>query len=350
MDGLAFVDQSEKVRDKPGTQSGRLNEATEQDERGDTFAGPRVSDVLGQPVPTRPPPRTNVLFDRVVGTVRSWLAVLLRPRVAGVLIFGVGVLIMLLLGYIYLFTPLSEGRAQHALLQEISANPAKSFALAQGKVPPEGGLVAVLEIPSLHLYDAVVEGTSAQDLRVGPGHMPTTALPGQPGNAVIAGRRATFGAPFGSIGSLKTGQSIVVVDGFGTYHYKVTRVVYAEGGKHDVVTETKKNRLTLVTATSGFFPRGRLAVLAKLEGKPLTDAVEPHNHVPAAELGLAGAPASGLLALFWCLVFFVLLSAAAWLVRHWNQPVVVYVLAVPVLLLVALLACESIIGFLPATV
>jgi hypothetical protein len=72
--------------------------------------------------------------------------------------------------------------------------------------------------------------------------------------------------------------------------------------------------------------------------------------VTSAELGLAGDPASGLLAIFWCLVFFALLSIAAWLLRHWDQPVVVYVLAVPVLLLVALFACESIIGFLPATV
>jgi hypothetical protein len=130
----------------------------------------------------------------------------------------------------------------------------------------------------------------------------------------------------------------------------VTQVVYAEGGRHDVVTETAMNRLTLVTAASGFFPRGRLAVLATLMGKPLAGTTEPHFHASAAELGLAGDPASGLLAIFWCLVFFVLLSVAAWLVRHWDQPVVVYVLAVPVLLLVALFASESIIGFLPATV
>ena len=65
--------------------------------------------------------------------------------------------------------------------------------------------MAVLEIPALHLFDAVVQGSDAEDLRSGPGHMPTTALPGEPGNAVIAGRRATFGAPFGAIGSPQAG-------------------------------------------------------------------------------------------------------------------------------------------------
>ncbi len=347
MDGLTFLDEAEEVPSGLGSQSGDPDEATAMDER---FSGPSVSDVLGHEVPTKPPAKVRLLFDGVVEAIGSALALLLRPRVIGVLIFGLGLLIMLLLGYIYLFTPLSEGRAQHTLLQEITADPAKTFNLAEGKLPSEGSPVAVLEIPALNLIDAVVQGTDAQDLRVGPGHMPTTALPGQPGNAVIAGRRATFGAPFGSIGSLKKGQFITVIDGYGTYHYEVTRVVYAVGGRHDVVTETATNRLTLVTAASGFFPHGRLAVVTKLMGKPLADTTQPHFHVTSAELGLADDPASGLLAVFWTLAFFVLLSASAWLVRRWDQPVVVYVLAVPVLLLVALFACENIIGFLPATV
>ena len=225
---------------------------------------------------------------------------------------------------------------RNALLQEITANPAKSFDLAQGKVPPEGNPVAVLEIPSLHLYDAVVQGTDAQDsaCRSRPHADDRTARTTR--KRRDRGATSTFGAPFGGIGSLKKGQGVVVVDGLGTYHYKVTKVVYAEGGRHDVVTETKANRLTLVTAASGFFPCGRLAVIAKLEGKPLADTTEPHNHVPVAELGLSGDRVLGLLALFWCAVFFVLLSGAAWLLRHWNQPVVVYLLAVPILLLVAL--------------
>lgn len=314
------------------------------------FSAPAVSDVLGHPVATRKPSALEALAERVIAVLRKGLAFVMRPQVIGILVFGLGVLIMLLLAYIYLFTPLSEARAQHGLLQEITSDPAKTFSLSEGGIPPEGGPVAVLEIPSLHLLDAVVQGTDAQDLRSGPGHMPTTSMPGQPGNAVFAGRRATFGAPFGAIGSLKKGQIVTVVDGFGTYHYAVTRVVYATGGKHDVITQTAGDRLTLVTAASGVFPQGRLAVIAALIGHPLPGTTRPRFHPEASELGLAGDPASGFLAVLWCILFFALLSAAAWLLRNWDQPVVVYLLAVPVLLLVALFACESIIGFLPATV
>jgi sortase A len=345
MNSLTVLDEDEEA---PAGES--QESAGGRSSRTDAPAAPSVSDVLGQAVPTQNPSALAAFAERTFAPVRAGLAVLLRPRVIGVLVFGLGVFILLLLGYIYLFTPLSADRAQHILLQEITASPAKTFSLAEGGIPAEGSPVAVLQIPSLHLLDAVVQGTDAQDLRSGPGHMPTTSMPGQPGNAVIAGRRATFGAPFGAIGSLKKGDVITVVDGYGTYHYSVRSVVYAKGGRHDVVTQTAGNRLTLVTAASGVFPQGRLAVIAKLIGKPLPGTTRPRFHPAAAELGLAGDPASGLLAVLWCIAFFALLSGAAWLLRHWDQPVVVYVLAVPVLLLVALFACESIIGFLAATV
>jgi len=308
-----------------------------------------VADVIGRHSAPAEPPGPGVLESAWI-RVRAALAVLARPRVAGVLVAGLGVLILLLLGYIYVFTPLSGQRAQHALLQQITSEPANTYNLAAGQLPPDGDPVAILEIPSLHLVEAVVQGSDAQDLRTGPGHMPTTALPGQAGNAVILGRRSTYGAPFGAIGTLKRGDVIKVVDGYGTFRYRVARVVDAQGGRHDVVTETASNRLTLATASSGFFPTGRLAVIAKLIGKPFEGTVEPRFHPGTSELGLVGDGASALLAVLWTVLFFALLSAAAWLLRHWSQPVVVILLAVPILLLVALFACESLVGALPATV
>ena len=312
-----------------------------------------VADVLGPGVvPAAGAPRPSLLrlLRRFLKVVGAALAVLVRPRVAGVLVFGLGVLIILLLGYVYVFTPLSEQRAQHTLLQEITADPARTFDLAVGRIPSEGSPVAVLEIPALDLDQAVVQGTDAQDLRSGPGHLPSTALPGQAGNAVIMARRATFGGPFGEIGGLHKGAVITVIDGYGTFHYRVSSVVNATGGRHDVVTPTASNRLTLATASSGFFPRGRLAVIAELDGKPFPGTVEPRFRVPSSELGLSGDPVSGLLFILWSILFFVLLCGAAWLLRHWDQPIVVYLLTLPVLLVVALFACESLVGYLPATV
>ena len=76
---------------------------------------PNVADVLGVGVAAEEPPGPSRL-RRSLTAVRATLAVLARPRVAGVLVFGLGVLIILLVGYVYVFTPLSAAaRAAHPL-------------------------------------------------------------------------------------------------------------------------------------------------------------------------------------------------------------------------------------------
>jgi sortase A len=284
----------------------------------------------------------------------SELRALFQPQRAGVVVSGIGLLVLLLLGYVYFFTALSAQRAQHALLQSITstapADEAATYNLALGAIPAQGHPVAVLEIPALHLVDAVVQGSDAEDLRSGPGHMPTTPMPGQPGNAVIAGRRATFGAPFGALPTLRRGDIIRIVDGYGTFRYRVNKIKTVAAGRIDVVSPTSDNRLTLVTASSGFFPSGRLAVVADLVGSPVKGTVVPHFHPATAQLGIEGDPVSGLLALAWGALFVIILTLTARLLRHWTQPVVVGILTVPVLVAVGLFACESVVGFLQATV
>jgi len=357
MDVLSFLGPS--TEEVPATGDGRApagaDDATQElptqpDEGQPADAGPSatVADMLG----LEPPPvevRGPGLATRAKAATRTGLATVARPQVAAVIVTGVGLFIVILLGYMYLFTALSEQRAQHNLQQALNSQVAATYSLAEGHLPAQGRPVAVIDVPNLHLTAAVVQGTDAQDLRSGPGHMPTTPMPGQPGNSVIAGRRTTYGAPFGGLGSLRRGDPIRVVDGLGTYIYRVTTVTTVAAGQPDVVTPTAANRLTLVTAGSGFLPSGRLVVIARLVGPPIHGTVVPVFRAVPAQLGLAGDPVDGLLALGWALLFVVLVAATAWLLRHWPQPVVIYLLAFPVLLAVALFACESVVGFLPAT-
>lgn len=271
-------------------------------------------------------------------------------QLAGLFLAGLGTLALLLLGCILELSAINEQRAQHGLLQAITADPAATYNLALGAVPAKGRPVAVLQIPTLGLLAAVVQGSTETDLQTGPGHMPTTPLPGQPGNAVLAGRRSTFGAPFGRIGTLRPGDGIRVVDGYGQFRYRVVRVELVGAGQRDVVGPTSDNRLTLVTANSSLFPTGRLAVVADQIGKPVAGARTPSFGPAPNELGLEGDNASGVLALLWFTLLVALVGATAWSLRRWSQPVVVYLLAVPVVLVVLLFTWESIVGFLPATV
>ncbi len=73
--------------------------------------------------------------------------------------------------------------------------------------------------------DAIVVQLSGLDdsenLKRGPGHIPGTAYPGQPGNMVISGHRTTYGAPFRHIEQLQNGDEIVLVTADSSYVYSV---------------------------------------------------------------------------------------------------------------------------------
>src|SRR5438034_7720310 len=78
-------------------------------------------------------------------------------------------------------------------------NPTVSTTLAPLAAPPEGDVVARIFIPKIGIDKYVVEGVNVDDLRKGPGHYPSTQLPGHEGNSAIAGHRTTYGAPFGDL-------------------------------------------------------------------------------------------------------------------------------------------------------
>src|SRR5207237_730077 len=89
-----------------------------------------------------------------------------------------------------------------------------------------GSPVAVLDIPAIGIRDmVVVQGTSPENMTLGPGHLRDTPMPGQAGVSEIFGRRATFGAPFarlaGADGALVLtftwGVALAGVSALGTY-------------------------------------------------------------------------------------------------------------------------------------
>ena len=119
-------------------------------------------------------------------------------RLTGFALVGLAALLVLFLVYLVAFTPLTASRDQQRLADSLKGQPLTVYKLVDGRLPAEGSAVAVLKIPAIGVDQVVVYGTSAADLMNGPGLMQGTSLPGSPGNSVIAGRRVTFGAPFGS--------------------------------------------------------------------------------------------------------------------------------------------------------
>ncbi len=150
--------------------------------------------------------------------------------------------------------------------------------------------IARIEIPRINLNKTVVEGVRVSDLRKGPGHYPNTPLPGQAGNAAIAGHRTTYGAPFGDIDELVPGDQIKVTTIQGEFTYEV--VEQGDGYGHIIVPPSAievlsqnfrdhPNRLTLTACHPKGSSRQRIIVVAELMGETAPTYPRPGEEPPA---------------------------------------------------------------------
>ena len=139
--------------------------------------------------------------------------------------------------------------------------------------PASGEALGRIEIPKIGVDWVVVEGVGAAELRTGPGHMPHTPLPGQPGNAVVSGHRTTNGAPFGSLDQLEEGDTIVVETLIGTHTYEVVSSAIVKPDGMWVTEQWDGAWLTLTTCHPKFSSRERLIVFAKLVSGPNHEAI-----------------------------------------------------------------------------
>jgi len=140
--------------------------------------------------------------------------------------------------------------------------------------PPVGEAVARIRIPKIGLDNIVVNGISREDLRKGPGHYPDTPLPGQLGNAAIAGHRTTYGAPFGDLDQLARGDRIAIRTLEGSFDFDVTDLLVVDPSDVAVLQPTHEDRgdpsspllatLTLTTCTPKYSAAQRLIVKAEL--------------------------------------------------------------------------------------
>ncbi|HLJ51356.1 MAG TPA: class D sortase [Bryobacteraceae bacterium] len=106
-------------------------------------------------------------------------------------------------------------------------------------------LVGRLEIPRLRLAAIVREGVDQGTLEKAVGHIPSTAWPGEPGNAALAGHRDTF---FRALRNIKKNDRIVVSTLDGDYQYQVQSTKIVMPSDVGVLKPTGGgNELTLVT-------------------------------------------------------------------------------------------------------
>lgn len=129
--------------------------------------------------------------------------------------------------------------------------------------PFRGEPLLRLEIPAIGRDDIVVPGVDLDDLKDGPGHYPDTPLPGQLGNAAIAGHRTTYGAPFFDVDQLEPGDEIITTLLNGDrFVYEVTFTEIVSASDYWVVTTRDPNiaELTLTSCHPKYTARDRIVV------------------------------------------------------------------------------------------
>jgi sortase A len=117
---------------------------------------------------------------------------------------------------------------------------------SQGRGEP----LSLMEIPRLGVSVAVVEGVTSRDLRIGAGHIPGTALPGQGGNVAIAAHRDTF---FRKLRSIRKGDAIVLKTLSATYRYSVESTAVVKPTDVKEIQNSAASTLTLVTCYPFYF-------------------------------------------------------------------------------------------------
>jgi sortase A len=150
--------------------------------------------------------------------------------------------------------------------------------VAPAQVIAAGTPVAQLHIDRIGLSWTVVEGVGTDDLRKGPGHFPETPMPGQLGNAAIAGHRTTYGAPFYDLDELQPGDLIEVDTLAGRFVYSVTGSTVVNPSEYAAVIPTvdpNTATLTLATCTPIGTARQRLIVKAVLVPDQSSAVVRP---------------------------------------------------------------------------
>jgi sortase A len=161
-------------------------------------------------------------------------------------LFAVGIVLLTWYGLEQL-TISFEQRASNRELEDVrmAGPPGPAPAPQAGRQPlVKGALVGRIELPRVGVAAIVREGDDVSVLRRAVGHVPGTALPGDSGNAGLAGHRDTF---FRGLRNVRAGDRIIVTTPQSVLQYEVRSMRIVEPTEVSVLAPTPRSTLTLVT-------------------------------------------------------------------------------------------------------
>jgi sortase A len=242
-------------------------------------------------------------------------------------------------------------------------------------IPGPGDPIGRIVMPDIGVDFIYVQGVDLRYLRDGPGHFPQTPMPGQPGNAALAGHRTTYAAPFHRLDELAPGSVITIETVQGTFEYAVDAQTRDDGSEvgHFIVSpsaieildqEEGVDRLTLMACHPKYSAAQRIVVTATLVTPPAapTPVAAPEETAVGVTTDASADPLAGgdssawPAAIAWTLaavtVWFLTWLAGTWLRRRqggaWAWRLPPYVIGIPVFAIVVFMAFQDIARLLPA--
>lgn len=126
--------------------------------------------------------------------------------------------------------------------------------------------IGSLEIAELGVRQRLMHGVTLRNIDRGPSHWPGSALPGDPGNMVVAGHRVTNSRPFRNLDQLSTGDEVVVTANGVRATYRVATSFVVTPDRTDIANPTATPSLTLFACHPPGSAKLRFVVRAELAG------------------------------------------------------------------------------------
>ncbi len=134
-----------------------------------------------------------------------------------------------------------------------------SIELPQPEAPPSNAYAptpeirhGLLEIPKIGVSQTLFEGVTLTAINRGPSHWPGSAMPGEVGNAVIAGHRTTYSKPFWALNELVAGDELIFTIGDERIIYLLDRIEIVNPSDIHIIDQTHERTATLFAC----HPRG----------------------------------------------------------------------------------------------
>jgi sortase A len=171
---------------------------------------------------------------------------------------------------------------QHALgsLRSMDAR-IRYLARREQRLVVTGAAIGKITISKIGANFDIVQGTDTSSLEKGPGHYPSTSLPGLGETVAIAGHRTTYLAPFRHIDALASGDHIIVKMPYARFTYVVQSRKIVLPTALWVIKNAGYDRLVLSACNPLYSAAQRIIVFARLQ------EVQPLSLSPGTRLATA---------------------------------------------------------------